>query len=75
MRSSPVHVSQGHSISVGSLVLNFCHFINVPHDMTINLAVGALFHDIGKTLIPTEILNKPGKLTEYEYEEIKKHSE
>lgn len=64
-----------HSISVGSLVLSFCNFIKVPHDMTLNFAIGALFHDIGKTMIPNEILNKPGKLTEYEYDEIKKHSE
>lgn len=39
------------------------------------LAVSALLHDIGKLQIPNRILNKPGKLTEEEYETIKKHSE
>lgn len=33
-----------------------------------------LFHDTGKTCVPTEILNKPGKLTPEEFEEIKKHT-
>lgn len=35
--------------------------------------VGGLLHDIGKTKIPKEILNKPGKLTEEEYKIVKKH--
>lgn len=33
-----------------------------------------LFHDAGKTCVPTEILNKPGKLTPEEFDEIKKHT-
>ncbi len=64
-----------HSISVGALVLSFCHFCKLPHSLTLNLAVGALFHDIGKTRVPLAILNKPGKLNDYEYAEIKKHAE
>lgn len=38
------------------------------------LALGALLHDIGKTKIPNEILNKPEQLTPEEYEVIKKHT-
>lgn len=37
------------------------------------LGMGAILHDIGKMMIPKEILNKPGKLTKEEYEIIKKH--
>ena len=37
------------------------------------LAIGSLFHDVGKMFIPKEILNKKGKLTEQEFETIKKH--
>lgn len=40
-----------------------------------NLWLGSLFHDVGKLAIPDAILNKPGPLTEEEYEEIKKHPE
>jgi putative nucleotidyltransferase with HDIG domain len=64
-----------HSISVSSLVLDMCNFSRIPCDQSLNLAVGALFHDIGKTLVPKAILNKPGKLTEYESLQMRKHSE
>jgi len=37
------------------------------------LGVSALFHDLGKVHIPEEIINKPGRLTEDEYEIVKKH--
>lgn len=37
------------------------------------LGVGAILHDIGKTKIPIEILNKKSKLTDEEFGEIKKH--
>ncbi len=39
-----------------------------------DLGIGALMHDIGKTLIPKEILNKASKLTNEEFEQIKKHT-
>ena len=38
-----------------------------------SISKAALLHDIGKIGIPTEIINKPGKLTDYEYNIIKKH--
>ena len=39
-----------------------------------DLGVGALLHDVGKTLIPQEILKKPSKLDNDEFEQIKKHT-
>ncbi len=38
-----------------------------------DLALGAVLHDIGKTHIPLEILNKPGRLTQREWERIREH--
>ena len=38
------------------------------------LCMGALLHDIGKTKVPNEILNKPGPLNNEEFEVIKKHA-
>lgn len=38
-----------------------------------SLCLAALFHDIGKVDIPAHILNKPSKLTEDEYNQIKNH--
>jgi putative nucleotidyltransferase with HDIG domain len=64
-----------HSISVSSLVLAFCNFCGLAYDTTLNMAMGALFHDIGKTRIPLGILNKPGKLDTREMAIIKKHTE
>lgn len=40
-----------------------------------NICNGALLHDVGKMLVDQKILNKPGKLTEDEFKEIKTHSE
>ena len=37
--------------------------------------MGAILHDVGKMNIPFEILGKPGKLTEEEFEMVKKHPE
>ncbi len=39
------------------------------------LGVTGLFHDIGKVSIPEQILNKPGRLTEEEWKEIRRHPE
>src|SRR4029079_15320736 len=40
-----------------------------------SLAIGGLLHDIGKLSVPTEILQKPGALTDDEYEVIRHHTE
>lgn len=64
-----------HSISVGVLVLAFCKFCGIPHQMKMDLAVSGLLHDLGKTKIPSNILNKPGILTDEEFAIMKKHTE
>ncbi len=38
------------------------------------LGMGALLHDIGKVFITKDIINKPGALTDLEYEQMKQHS-
>ncbi|MBQ9267347.1 MAG: HD domain-containing protein [Clostridia bacterium] len=47
--------------------------IGLPEDEMQTLYDGALFHDIGKIGIPDAILQKPGKLTDDEYDDIKNH--
>jgi putative nucleotidyltransferase with HDIG domain len=39
------------------------------------IGLGAMLHDIGKIYVPPEILNKPGKLSTVEYEQVQKHCE
>ena len=41
---------------------------------TENLRLASIMHDIGKLLVPTEILEKPARLTDEEFAEIKKHT-
>jgi putative nucleotidyltransferase with HDIG domain len=38
------------------------------------MRMGGFLHDVGKTGVPTEVLNKPGKLTDEEFEQMKRHT-
>lgn len=38
------------------------------------MRMGGFLHDVGKTGVPSEVLNKPGKLTDEEFEQMKKHT-
>ena len=64
-----------HSISVSTLMLRMCRYLDIPRDQALHLAIGALFHDIGKAEIDERILNKPGSLTDQEFDEMKKHAQ
>ena len=48
--------------------------LELPKEKLSILRWGAYFHDIGKRVIPLEILNKPGKLTAEEWEIMKTHT-
>lgn len=48
--------------------------LNLTEPELLELGIGALMHDIGKVMIPPEILKKKSALTEYEYHIIKQHS-
>jgi len=62
-----------HSVSVGTLMIAFCRSVGLDRD-TIHLAgLGGLLHDTGKALVPDEVLNKPGRLTDEEFDIIKRH--
>jgi HD-GYP domain-containing protein (c-di-GMP phosphodiesterase class II) len=49
--------------------------LELDRDALKRLELGALFHDIGKIGIPNEILQKPGPLTDEEFEIVKEHPE
>jgi diguanylate cyclase (GGDEF)-like protein len=49
--------------------------LRLDRDAMKRLEFGALFHDIGKIGIPSEILQKPGPLTDEEFEIVKQHPE
>jgi putative nucleotidyltransferase with HDIG domain len=67
--------TSGHSQRVQRIALAIGEVIGLPPERMRILAFGALFHDIGKLGVPDSILLKPGRLTEEEYEIIKRHAE
>ncbi len=62
-----------HSRNVTAYTLALADKIGITHQSRKDLWNAALLHDIGKIGIPESILNKPGKLTDEEYEIIKTH--
>ena len=62
-----------HSLNVSILMTIFAKHLKVDKRVIEQLALGAFLHDIGKVLIPDNILNKKGKFTEQEYEQMKLH--
>ncbi len=52
----------------------FARYLELDRETVEILAVGAFLHDVGKIMVPEEILNKPGKLTDEEFEIMKTHA-
>lgn len=63
-----------HSVNVTALSCVIGVALNYNRKQLTYLAKGALFHDIGKMFLEKDILNKPGKLTEDEFNHVKKHT-
>ncbi len=64
-----------HSISTCALMLSFCNAMHYDPGLTKELGIGSLLHDIGKMMMPEEVLNKRGELSEAEFEMMKGHVE
>lgn len=64
----------GHQKRVRKLALEIAKSMGLEPKIRAGLSVAALLHDIGKISVPSEILTKPGRLTQIEYELIKAHS-
>lgn len=62
-----------HSVSISILMMSFAKSLGLSKQIINEVGIGGLLHDIGKTLTPSEILNKPGKLTEQEFTIMKNH--
>lgn len=63
-----------HSVNVGLFSIVIGIAMNLPHDELCLLGMGGLLHDFGKTKISPELLDKQGKLTLAEFNEIKEHA-
>lgn len=64
-----------HSERVSKISRAIGEMMNLDEETIKEIATAGLMHDIGKIIISDNILNKPGKITEAEYQEIKRHTE
>jgi len=64
-----------HSMRVAEDMRSFALYIGLSKQVADNLYWAVQLHDIGKLDVPAEILNKPGKLTPEEFEEMKRHTD
>ena len=62
-----------HSVSVCTLMIAFGRSLGLDGDELRQGGIGGLLHDIGKMKVPDEVLNKPGRLTDAEFDMIKQH--
>jgi HD-GYP domain-containing protein (c-di-GMP phosphodiesterase class II) len=62
-----------HSVNVCVLSLILGHHLGLDRKMLSNLGVGALLHDIGKTKLPVELINKPDSFDEFDWAQMRKH--
>jgi diguanylate cyclase (GGDEF)-like protein/putative nucleotidyltransferase with HDIG domain len=64
-----------HSFKVSEYVVKIGQALGLKLDDIKELELAGLYHDIGKISVPDAILDKPGRLTDEEYEKIKLHTE
>ena len=63
-----------HSENVAALTCRLCEYLHCDKGFTEYCTICAYLHDIGKLFIPPSILQKPAKLTDEEFEVMKKHT-
>ena len=62
-----------HSVAVCAMMVALAKQLKLDEAQTRLAGLAGLMHDLGKAMIPMEILNKPGKLSQAEFEIIKQH--
>lgn len=62
-----------HSIAVCAMMVGLAKQLGLDEEQIRVAGMAGLMHDLGKALMPMEVLNKPGKLTEAEFNTIKTH--
>jgi HD-GYP domain-containing protein (c-di-GMP phosphodiesterase class II) len=62
-----------HSINTSMLAMALGEFLHLGSQQVRTIGEAALLHDMGKVAVPLEILNKPGQLTDEEWEIVRRH--
>lgn len=70
---SQSHETGQHVKRVAAYTEILCRAMGLSEEETWKISVASMMHDVGKICVPREILHKPGKLTDDEFSEIKKH--
>lgn len=68
------HITKKHSENVANLTCRICEYLHLNNRAIIHATMSGYLHDVGKLMVPKEILQKPDKLTDEEYEIIKTHT-
>ena len=63
-----------HSVAVCALMVSLAKQLGLEEQATREAGMAGLMHDVGKALMPMDVLNKPGKLTDDEFRIIKNHT-
>lgn len=66
--------TRGHSERVAAYATLLAERMKLPKETIRKVSLAGILHDVGKIIIPEELLVKPGKLTKEEFEIIKQHS-
>ena len=64
-----------HSVAVCALMIALARQLGLNEEETRSAGIAGLVHDLGKAMMPMEVLNKPGKLTNEEFAIMKTHPE
>jgi len=62
-----------HSVAVCAMMVALAKQLRLDEAQTRSCGLAGLLHDLGKVAMPIEVLNKPGKLTDSEFDIIKSH--
>ena len=63
-----------HCENVATITCRLCEYLHLDEGFTVYCTICAYLHDIGKLAIPPAVLQKPGKLTDEEFEIMKSHT-
>ena len=63
----------GHQVRVTALAMAIAERLSLDEERRDALRFASMIHDVGKIKVPSEILNKPGKLNRLEFAMIKEH--
>ncbi len=65
----------GHQQRVSKLSIAIAKELHLSQDMIEGIRIASIIHDIGKIVLPTEILSKPSRLDDIEFSLVKRHSQ